>query len=138
MAKKQTAAPAVEAPPVLPGTYTAHAVLSDLPRFVAEYRRLQLLIAEVAPYEAQKKAIGAEIQALLLAAGEKSVTVGDLRATFVESAGRKTLSQDRLLANGVSPDVIAASYEIGKPSSSVRVTKIDEEKEAATNGYARH
>jgi hypothetical protein len=123
-------------PNALSGTYLDFPVLSDLPSAIAEYRRLILEIARVEPLQVQRKEVAALIEALLLAANAKSVTCGEFRATRVETQGRKTLSADLLLQNGCDADIIAKAYTFGKPSSSVRVTRMDDEKEQASNGYA--
>lgn len=109
------------------GTYREHPALSTLPALVEEYRQLQLQLAALDTLDTRRKALGQDIEALLLAADQKTVTVGDLQITRVEVAGRKTLSADRLLALGVPADVIVQATSHGKPSSHVRVTVADAE-----------
>lgn len=116
------------------GTYLDFPVLAQLPELLADYRSIQLQLAATAVLEKRRKELGQSIEALMLAAGAKSVTAGAIRCTHVETSGRKTLSADKLLQLGVSADVIVEATVVGKPSSSIRVTAIDEELDAAKQG----
>jgi hypothetical protein len=102
-----------------------------LATLIAEYRALQLQEAALEAIQAKRKEVGAEIEMFLLAADVPTLVHDNLRVTRVEVKGRRTLSQDLLLQHGVDPVVIADSYTTGKPSSYVRVTPADPEREAA-------
>jgi hypothetical protein len=117
------------------GSYRDFPVLAALPEMLLAYRDLQLQIAAISKLEAQKKELGQSIEALLLAAGAKTVTAGALRCTHVEVAGRKSISADRLLSFGVPADTIVAATVTGNPSSHIKVTAIDEAMHEARNGH---
>lgn len=55
------------------------------------------------------------LDAIQTASGLPGLRFGDLAFRRSDEPGRATLKRDKLLENGVSPEVIAASYEVGKP-----------------------
>lgn len=129
------AAPAAPAPPDGPdGSYRDYPVLADLPGLVAAYHDCQVQLAAASEIDKRRKDLGLQIEALLLVADVKSVTVGDLRTTRVETAGRKSISADALLALGVPADTIVAATVTSKPSSYVRIVPADEAVEASRSG----
>lgn len=63
------------------------------------------------------------VQAALLLSGEKRVRVGDYVPQMVERKGNKKIVPEKLLAAGVSPQIIAEATEIGKSSTFMTIKK---------------
>lgn len=103
------------------GTYQEHPLLADLPELVAKQQALKAELKGMKAKEAEEKELREEIEALLLAAGVESVTCGDVTVARIEVEGRRTISQDALLALGVEADTIAAATETGEGYSYVSV-----------------
>lgn len=103
-------------------------LVDPLPPLVRKQRRLEQKIAPLTPWVEEEKALRAEIDALLVAAGlEKgeAVTCLGYDVTHVERVGTKRLNQDvlllKLIAAGLAErlvvEILAASTETGDPSA---------------------
>lgn len=95
-------------------------------------KSVENLFAESIDLREQKKQIEEKIKKLnekvgitLMKAGVKSVVFGDSRISLVESEGRRTLSKQLLMENGVDAETISASMKQGKPNTTVSIAKVD-------------
>lgn len=116
------------------GTFTNHPILVDaLPPLVRKQRRLEAKIAAVSQDAKDEKAVRAEIDQLLVAAGlQKSevVTCLGYDVRHNEKAGQSSINGDTLTAQlqaaGIDPDLIstmiAASTDTGKAALFATVT----------------
>lgn len=114
---------------MITGTFENYpSLVEPLPPLVRKQRRLEATIAAVAETVIDEKAVRAEIDQLLIAAGlEKgeSVTCLGYDVTHVERAGTSRLNQDvlimRLVTAGVPEqlvrEIVQASTEVGDPSA---------------------
>jgi hypothetical protein len=110
------------------GTYTQYPTLVEaLPPLVRKQRRLERKLAAVAEDEKDEKAVRAQIDQLLLAAGlQKSelVTCAGYDVQHNERDGRSSLNPEmvsaQLIAAGVAPELVAQvimdSTETGHPA----------------------
>jgi hypothetical protein len=109
--------------------FTAYPTLVDsLPPLVRKQRRLEAAIVPLAPLVDDEKAVRAEIDHLLIAAGlakGDGVTCLGYDVTHCERVGSKRLNQDtlvlKLVAAGLAErlviEILAASTETGDPST---------------------
>lgn len=95
-------------------------------------KSVEKLFAEAVDLREEKEAIKERINKLnekigiaLMQAGVKSVIYKDRRVSLVESEGRRTLSKQMLMENGVDAETIAASMKQGKPNTTVSIAKVD-------------
>jgi hypothetical protein len=117
------------ATPKAAGTFLEYpSLVTSLPPLVRKQRRLEGKIAPLAPLVDEEKAVRAEIDLLLVAAGlakGELVTCAGYDVTHVERVGTKRLNQDtlilKLVAAGLAKDfvidILAASTETGDPFS---------------------
>lgn len=91
-----------------------------LPDMAREYRGIS---AKIAPLEARKKELGAEIKALLDAVEVGSIRGDDWIAIRTKDTKTFTLSAEKLLMNGVEMDVIKESYDESPKAGFVQVKK---------------
>lgn len=113
--------------PKAEGTFNNYpSLITPLPPLVRKQRRLEGKIAPLTPLVEEEKAVRAEIDALLVAAGLGKgalVTCAGYDVTHVERVGTKRLNQDtlilQLVAAGLAKDkvidILAASTETGDP-----------------------
>jgi hypothetical protein len=71
---------------------------------------------EIKERQTAMEALREVLQAALMVSGQKKVRAGDHFCQMVEKAGSKKVVVEKLLANGVSAEIIAKSTEIGKAS----------------------
>lgn len=95
---------------------------TDINHKIKGYYNMAKLAKE---YETNRKAMGEEIQAMLMAAGEKTVGVAGLRCTLSKGRSASQLSAQILLESGVDADVIAAATIPGTPYTYITVGPID-------------
>ena len=76
---------------------------------------------EVKDRQAKMEELRLVLQAALMVSGQKKVKAGDHFCQIVEKAGSKKVVVEKLLANGVSAEVIAKSTEIGKGSTYLQI-----------------
>lgn len=100
-------------------TYTQYPALTDLPALVRTQRRLEAKLAPLEQLAADEKAVRAEIDALLVAAGlakGEGVTCAGYEVVHHERLGNQFISRERLLLNGVDAAVIDNSLDRHKAS----------------------
>ena len=81
------------------------------------------LKSEIEYRERIRKELQLHLEAGMLLADKTQVMYENHPVNLVTRAGAKKLSDKRLLAVGVTPDQIAAGYEIGDPSTFVQIGK---------------
>ncbi len=111
-----------------PGTYVQYpSLLEALPPLVRTQRRLEARLAAVAQDEKDEKAVRAQIDQLLIAAGLQKgdrVTCAGYDVKHNERDGQSSLNEDKvreqLIAAGVAPELVAQvlmdSTDTGAPS----------------------
>jgi len=114
--------------PAIPAFTGYPSLVAPLPPLVRAQRRLEAKILPLADLQAQEKAVRADIDHLLVAAGldkGEAVTCLGYDVTHVERKGTARLNQDvlvvKLIAEGLGEalvlELIAASTETGDPSA---------------------
>jgi hypothetical protein len=68
------------------------------------------------------------LQAALMVSGQKKVKAGDHFCQMIEKAGSRKIVAEKLLAKGVSAQVIAESTEVGKGSTYLQIRSAGEGK----------
>jgi hypothetical protein len=121
---------------VATGTYLAHPVLAGLPALIFRQQELKAQMAPLEALVAEEKAIRADIEALLIAAGveDEKVTVGQFTISRTEVDGAEFLSEDLLLAAGVDADIIKAAKDRHAAYSYASVRKAKAKGQTATRG----
>jgi hypothetical protein len=97
------------APPV--GTFLKHPELDALPALVARQRKLAKRLAPLKDVEAADKALRAEIDGLLMAAGlgkGDAVTCNGFTVKHNERIGQERINGAELLAAGVAVETVTA------------------------------
>lgn len=106
------------------GDHGGRTVILDFAQSVELYKKLD---DSVKSTQAKMKDLHDAIQAAQLVSGEERVQVrGEYQCTIIHKAGSKKISPEKLLSNGVSPQVIAASTEVGKSSDYLSITRMKE------------
>jgi len=107
------------------GTYLDYPALGPLAPLVQRQRQLEAQIVPLAALTVDEKAIRAQIDALLIAAGVEKVTCNGYDVAHVERAGSQRLNQDvlteQLIGAGFERarvvSLLADCTETGEPSS---------------------
>jgi len=86
------------------------------------------LKSEIEYRERIRKDIQTHLAGGLLLADKTEVMYENYPVQYVTRSGSRKLSAEKLMANGVKPDTIAASYEIGEESSFVLIGKPKKER----------
>jgi hypothetical protein len=81
------------------------------------------LKAEIEYREKVRKDIQIALEAAMLISEQTTVMCEGYPVNLVTRKGSLKLSKEKLLSNGVSPDVIAASMEVGEPATFVQIGK---------------
>jgi len=81
------------------------------------------LKGEIEYREKVRKQIQLHLEAAMLIADLKEVMYEGHPVQYITRQGSRKLSDKKLMENGVTPDQIAASYEIGDPVSFVQIGK---------------
>jgi hypothetical protein len=71
---------------------------------------------EIKEREVRMKDIKTHLQAALMVSGTKKVRAGEYAVQLIDKAGARKIVAEKLMARGVTPQVIAESTEIGKGS----------------------
>jgi hypothetical protein len=87
-------------------------------QLVVKYKDID---AEIKYREGIKDAIKTALEAAMLMSEQEKVTCEGYGVSLVTREGNKKIVAEKLLANGVSPDVIAKSIEVGKSSTYVSI-----------------
>jgi len=109
------------------GTFTQHEALEPLPPLVREQRRLEAQILPLVPLVDREKAVRAEIDRLLVAAGipkNSPVTCNGYDVTHNERKGQTSLNADKIvdalvardMAREIAVQIVAAGEETGEPA----------------------
>jgi hypothetical protein len=87
-------------------------------QLVTKYKDID---AEIKYREGIKDTIKTAIEAAMLLSEQEKVSCEGYGVSLVTREGSKKIVAEKLLANGVSPDVIAKSIEVGKSSTYVSI-----------------
>jgi hypothetical protein len=83
---------------------------------------------EIKERQARMEPLKDLLQAALMVSGKKKVKAGDHFCQMVEKAGSRKIVAEKLLAKGVSAQVIAESTEIGRGSTYLQIRAVGEDK----------
>jgi hypothetical protein len=81
------------------------------------------LDAEIKRCQAEQGRLKEAMQAGVMISGLKKVRAGDQICQMIEKAGSRKIVAEKLLANGVSAEVIAKSTEVSKGSTYMTIRK---------------
>ena len=84
--------------------------------------------AKIEALQKQKEPVRAAIQAALMVSGKKKVKAGSHVCQMIEKAGSRKIVAEKLLAKGVSAQIIAESTEVGKASLYLQIRPVGEGK----------
>jgi hypothetical protein len=79
---------------------------------------------EIKERQALMESLRVTLQAGLMVSGEKKVKAGDFVCQMIEKAGTRKVSTEKLLAKGVSAQVIAECTEVGKGSNYLQIKAV--------------
>ncbi len=104
-------------PKTVMGTWNAYPALADLPALVRKQRTLEGKLVPLKALEEDEKAVRAQIDALLVAAGVDLVTCAGYDVTHHHRDGRRWINGDLLAAAGVADETITLATVTGDPWS---------------------
>lgn len=84
--------------------------------------------AKIKELEKQKEPLRQTIQAALMLSGKKKVIASGQVCQMIEKAGSRKIVAEKLLAKGVSAQIIAESTEVGKGSLYMQIRPVGEGK----------
>ena len=83
---------------------------------------------EIKERQARMDELKQVLQAALMVSGQKKVKAGDHFCQMIEKAGSRKIVAEKLLAKGVSAQIIAESTEVGKGSTYLQIRSAGEGK----------
>lgn len=97
----------------------------DYGQCVDLYKQLD---SEVKQRQARMDELKQVLQAALMVSGQKKVKAGDHFCQIVEKSGSRKIVAEKLLAKGVSAQIIAESTEVSKGSTYMQIRPVGEGK----------
>lgn len=82
--------------------------------------------AKIEALQKQKEPVRLAVQAALMVSGQKKVKAGGHVCQMIEKSGSRKIVAEKLLARGVSAQVIAESTEVGKGSTYMQIRPVEE------------
>ena len=106
------------------GTFSEHPILQSLPALIRKQRRLEAQLRPLAHLENEEKAVRAQIDELLVAAGVVAVTCAGYDVVHNTRAGKSSLDGEKvkalLVASGLDAEfvdqVLDQATDTGKPA----------------------